>query len=111
MVKNGKSILISEDPILKQSVLVGAFSINEKTLLLIESGEFFFLNNEGLTKWNIPAQDELISKKLYCSRQLSDGSFVLGTISNGVIQLDKDGNVLRKINKEKAFNNPQNTLI
>ena len=108
-IKNGKSILISEDPILKQSVLVGAFSINEKTLLLIESGEFFFLNNEGLTKWNIPAQDELISKKLYCSRQLSDGSFVLGTISNGVIQLDKDGNVLRKINKEKGLYN--NTVL
>jgi len=108
-IENGKSELISESPIVQQNVLVGAFSIDKKVLFLTERGEFYFFSESKFTKWQIQAENELASKTVYCSSQLKDGSFLLGTISNGVIQLDKNGGIVRKINKEQGLNN--NTVL
>jgi len=108
-IENGVSELISDNPIVKQNVLVGGFSMDEKIVFLTEKGEFYFFTENEFTKWDIGAKNELASKTVYCSAQLKDGSFLLGTISNGIIQLDKHGNLLRKINKEQGLNN--NTVL
>jgi len=108
-IENGKSELISESFIVRQNVLIGAFSIDNKVLFLTEKGEFYFFNENKFTRWDIEAENELTSKTVYCSSQLKDGSFLLGTISNGIIQLDRDGNLVRKINKEQGLNN--NTVL
>lgn len=108
-IENGKSILVSNHPIFQKNALVGAFSIDKKTLFLTEQGKFYFLKKEGLAKWNVLADDELSSVNVYSSLQLNDGSFILGTISNGIYHVDKDGNILREINQEKGLNN--NTVL
>ncbi len=108
-IENGTSVLISNNPIVQQNVLVGAFSIYKKTLFLTEKGEFYFLEDNEIRRWNISAEKELAFKNVYCSKQLEDGSFILGTISNGIIHLDINGNFLRKINKANGLNN--NTVL
>ncbi|MEI6865705.1 triple tyrosine motif-containing protein [Flavicella sp.] len=108
-IENGKSILVTDDAILKNNVLIGAFSIGKKTLFITEKGEFFFYDKNELRKWDITASNELEAKYIYCSIKLKDGSFMLGTTSNGIIHLDSNGNLLRKINKEKGLQN--NTVL
>ena len=105
-IENGAPKLVSNEPILKNNVLVGAFLIDKKTLFLTEQGEFYFLDNDTLYKWNVDADDELSSAKVYSSIQLKDGSFIIGTISNGIYHIALNGNLLNKINKENGlFNN------
>ncbi len=108
-IENGESILVSNDPIFIDNALVGAFQIEKEILFLSENGRFYFLNDTGLNKWNIEADDELSLMKIYSSIQLKDGSFMLGTISNGLYHIDPDGNLLNKINKEKGLYN--NTVL
>ncbi len=108
-IENGKSILVTENPLFQQNVLVGAFLIDKKTLFLTEKGGFYFLKDKNLTKWNIPAYEELSLQNVYSSLQLNDGSIVLGTISKGIYHLDNSGNILKNIDKEKGLNN--NTVL
>ena len=108
-IENGKSVLVSDNSILKNDIVVGAFSKQESTLIVTEQGEFYFLDASGLRRWTIAADDELASVKIYSSIQLNDGSFVLGTISNGIYHIDKDGNIAAQINQEKGLNN--NTVL
>ena len=108
-IENGIPLLVSSNPIVKKNTLVGAFLINNKTLLLTEQGQFYYLNDEAITKWNIPADNKLSSINVYSSLQLNDGSFILGTISNGIYHVDIKGNLLRIINQEKGLKN--NTIL
>ncbi|SDM89388.1 helix-turn-helix and ligand-binding sensor domain-containing protein [Kriegella aquimaris] len=108
-IENGKSVLVSDNSILKKDIVVGAFSIDESTLLVTELGEFYFLDTHGLRRWNITADDELASVKVYSSIQLNDNSFVLGTIANGIYHIDKNGDLAAHINQERGLNN--NTVL
>lgn len=108
-IENGEPILVSSDPVFKDHVLVGAFQIKKEILFLSENGGFYFLNDTGLHKWDIEADEELSLLNIYSSIQLNDGSFMLGTISNGIYHIDPYGNLINKINKEKGLSN--NTVL
>lgn len=108
-IENGSPVLISNHPILQNNILVNIFSVNKKILLQTQNNGFYFLDNENLIKWNIPTNDEISTMSVYSSIQLANGSFVLGTISNGIYHLDINGNLLNKINQQKGLNN--NTVL
>jgi len=108
-IENGQSILVSDDILIKSSVITGIFSVNDKPLLVTEKGVFYILNNEGLSSWNDPFKNQLDPVSVYSSLQLSDGTIVLGTISNGIYQIDKKGNILREISQKNGLNN--NTVL
>jgi ligand-binding sensor domain-containing protein/DNA-binding CsgD family transcriptional regulator len=108
-IENGSAVLVSDSPILQKNIVVGIFDFNKSVMFLTEKGEFYSLEGERLIRWNIPAKVELTDKNIYKSLRLKDGSFVLGTISNGVIQLDSDGQIIRTISKEQGINN--NTVL
>lgn len=105
-IKNGKPTLVSNHQIFKNKHLAGAFQRNGNDLFLTQSGEFYVLKNSILELWEIEAQEELKSRKIYCSSLLNDGSFMLGTIADGFIQLSPDGAIIANVNKEDGlFNN------
>jgi len=108
-IENGKSVMLTDDAIVQNNVLVGVFLSNNKLLFLTEQGEFYYLKDTGLERWNIPADSELASINVYSSLQLKDGSFMLGTISNGIYHLDQEGNLISIINQAKGLNN--NTIL
>ncbi len=108
-INNGKPVIVSNHPIVKKHVLVGAFEVDNEILFLTERGEFYFLTDGGLVKWNILADKELFSINVYSSLQLNDGSFILGTISDGIYQVDKEGVLKNRINQQKGLNN--NTVL
>ncbi|MFB9271263.1 MULTISPECIES: helix-turn-helix and ligand-binding sensor domain-containing protein [Flavobacteriaceae] len=108
-IENGESVLVSEDTILKNKILVNIFRSDEKILYQTQNNGFFYLTTNGIKKWDIKSNSLISTLSVYSSLQLANGSFILGTISNGIYQLDKEGNLLMHINQETGLNN--NTVL
>ncbi|MDF4201945.1 triple tyrosine motif-containing protein [Maribacter sp. SA7] len=108
-LENGEPVMVSDAAIFKELNIVGAFGVNNKVLVITEKGSFFYEENKGLTEWNITAENDLSLTKIYSALELHDGSFVLGTISNGIYHLNANGELLKHINQEKGLNN--NTIL
>lgn len=108
-IEKGKPVLVSDNQLIKDSVISGIFSIDDKPLLVTEKGDFYFLSDGNLVPWKSSFEQEQTSLNIYSSLQLGDGSMVLGTISNGIYHIDKDGKTLLRINQEKGLNN--NTVL
>ena len=108
-IENGKPILISNDPILQKNILVNILVINNELLFQTqEFGTYRFVGG-ALLKWEIPANKIISNLSIYSSIQLQDGTIVIGTISNGIFHLDKNGAVINSINQENGLNN--NTVL
>ncbi|MBK5209115.1 MAG: LuxR family transcriptional regulator [Flavobacteriaceae bacterium] len=108
-IENGSPVLISNHPILQNNILVNIFSVDKKILLQTQEKGFYFFEGENLSKWDFPSNDEISSMSVYSSLQLADGSFIIGTISNGIYHIDIQGNLLNKINQKNGLNN--NTVL
>tara|TARA_R110001583_G_scaffold74134_1_gene205542 strand:+ start:3083 stop:5890 length:2808 start_codon:yes stop_codon:yes gene_type:complete len=108
-IENGTPVLISNHAILRTNIVVNIFSINKKILFQTQEKGFYYISEGKLTKWNIQADSILATTSVYSSKQLSDGSIILGTISKGIYHLDNTGNILHKINQETGLNN--NTVL
>jgi hypothetical protein len=108
-IENGKSILVSDDSRIKDKMILEIFSLDNKPLLVTEKGEFYFLENGNLVEWDVVFTEDKNTINVYSSLQLSDGSMVLGTISNGIYHISTSGSLLQNINKQKGLNN--NTVL
>lgn len=109
MIENGIAKLISDNPILKDNKLVDIFLNENKLYFLTQKEGFYFLEDLILKKWDISSNSFLQNKTIYSSIRLKDGGFVLGSISNGVIYINKNGDYNFKINKSLGLNN--NTVL
>lgn len=108
-IENGESVLVSEDTMLKNKILVNIFKSDEKILYQTQNSGFYYLTKKGIKKWDITSNPVISAISVYSSLQLANGSFILGTISNGIYQLDKNGNLLLHIDQETGLNN--NTVL
>lgn len=104
-IENGKSKLVSNHPMLISSKLVNIFSDDDGLLLEMAQNGFFKLNGNNLTKFVTEADPELAVSTVYSSQQLSDGSFALGTVSNGIFLLSREGKIKYHITQNKGLSN------
>ncbi|REE80773.1 regulatory LuxR family protein [Lutibacter oceani] len=108
-IENGEPVLLSGDEIFKSNILVNLFEVDDKILYLTQTSGIYFIDEKGVSKWNIKTNPIISKISVYSSLQLENGSIVLGTISNGIYQLDKNGDLLMHLNQEKGLNN--NTVL
>jgi AraC family chitin signaling transcriptional activator len=108
-IENGKSKLVINNSVLKNIKIVNIFSIDEGMLIHTQFNGFFKLIDGSLTKFNTEADSEIAASSIYSSQMLSDSSFAVGTISNGVFILTKDGKVNYHITQNKGLSN--NTVL
>ena len=108
-IENGEPVLVSEAEVFKNDILVNIFEVDDKIIYLTQNSGFHYLAENGIRKWEINANEIFSEISVYSSLQLSDGSFILGTIANGIYQLDKNGDLLLQLNQEKGLNN--NTVL
>lgn len=92
-IESGKSRLVSNDPILQKNRVVNLFSFEDGILIQTEFDGFYKLENAVLSKYTTAVDAELASTSIYSSIRLSDGSFVIGTVSKGIYVLTKEGNL------------------
>lgn len=108
-IENGNSKLVSNNPVLQKNKIVNIFSTHEGLLIQTQSSGFFQFISGTLTKFNTEADAILSQSSIYSSQRLSDGSFAIGTISNGVFVLSSDGKIKYNINQNKGLSN--NTVL
>jgi len=108
-IENGKSKIVSDNPILKTNKIVNIFSISEGILIQTQSDGFYKLVNNLLTKFITEADSEIAESTVYSSQVLSDGSFAVGTVSNGVYLITKEGRVKYHITQNIGLSN--NTVL
>jgi len=105
VIENGGSKLVSNHQIIKDNLLVNIYKYDEKLLIQTENNGFYILEDNDLEKWNIPASNSLSNLSVYRSVKLKDGSYVLGTRSNGVVFLSESGEITNLINTELGLSN------
>lgn len=108
-IENGLPEVIIEHSILKDKGVVGMHKDKNGLVLVLDDARFLRMNGVEVVEWKIPAANELEGVNVYCTERLSDGSFVLGTISKGIFQISHEGELLRKIDQRKGLNN--NTVL
>jgi ligand-binding sensor domain-containing protein len=107
-IENGVPKLLSNAAVFKENGIVDIFEKDNILLVLTQKKGFYFLENKKVTKWKLPSTI-LENKTVYSAIQLKDNNFVLGTISNGVINLSEDGFVNYQVNKSSGLGN--NTIL
>ena len=108
-IENGKSKLISNNPILQKNRIVSVFATTEGLLIQTQNNGLFKLIGENVTKFLTDADNAISSSTIYSSQILSDGSFALGTVSNGIFILSKDGKIKYHITQNRGLSN--NTIL
>lgn len=108
-IKNGEVNLVTDDNIVKNNIVVNMFSIDSKLILLTQNKGFYQFNDNNLEKWSIVNSNTLESKSVYSGIVLDDGSLAIGTISNGLILLNNNGEVIYEIDQISGLSN--NTVL
>ena len=106
-INNGDVLLASDDAIFRENDLVNIFSVDNNLLFLTQDNGFYLNVNETFIEWNIDFSVKDLS--IYRAIQLKDKSFVLGTISSGIIHLNPDGSLNYKIDNKTGLSN--NTVL
>ncbi len=104
-IENGKSKLVSNNPILQNNRIVNVFATDEGLLIQTQWNGFYQLTSGNLIKFHTEAESVLSASSIYSCQQLSDGSFALGTISNGLFIMSKDGKIKYNITQNRGLSN------
>ena len=104
-IENGQSILLSNATLFTKSKIVNIYGRNDNYLIVTQYDGFYEFKDGILSRWNIEADAELSATSIYSSQLLSDGSFALGTVSNGIFILTPEGKVKYHITQNKGLSN------
>ena len=108
--KNGEEILVNSDVILRDNIVINIFEYNNQ--LLFQTKEHGFFINESSTKikeWDILLNSKLREYNIYNSLQLNNGDFILGSVSNGILYINKEKEISFTINQSEGLGN--NTVL
>ncbi len=108
-IESGSEVLITNHEVVKNNIIVNIFNHQNKLLLETQGKGFYFIDNNSLVKWDIAADKTLSNASVYNSIQLDDKSFVLGTISHGILHLTPNGNIKNHIDQNRGLSN--NTVL
>jgi len=104
-IENGKSKLIANSQVLLNNKIVGLFDYNDGLLVLTQNNGFFYLAKNVATPLKTNIDYDLQLSSVYSCQKLTDGGFVIGTISNGIFILNKDRNLSFHVTQNKGLSN------
>ncbi|NAY92400.1 LuxR family transcriptional regulator [Muricauda sp. JGD-17] len=108
-IENGMPILAYDDGPAVKDEIINIFQRENDILLISRNNGLFSAHDGEIAKWE-SSLDSLSPKiSTYSAIQLEDNSFALGTISNGVILLDENGQLIQHIDQIKGLRN--NTVL
>jgi len=102
-IENGEKKRVSDHEILRNNRIVGLYTKGNQKLIITRDGNWFTYDESGLNTLQLPYQEEYKQKSVYTSLQLKDGSFVLGTISKGILLISADGELLYHIGQANGL--------
>jgi DNA-binding CsgD family transcriptional regulator len=104
-IESGNSRLVSDSEILKKYRIINVFTVDEGLLIQTEFNGFYKLVDNVLSKYATGADSEFATSRVYSSQRLSNGSFAIGTVSNGVFILTESGKVIYNLTQIKGLTN------
>lgn len=104
-IEGGKGKLISDNPILKKYTIVNVFTIEDGLLIQTQLDGFYKLIGTTLTPFTTEVDTQIKSSFVYSSQKLHDGSYALGTVSNGIFILSGSGKLNFHISQSKGLSN------
>ena len=108
-IENGKEKLVVNNSLLNKSRIVNVFDYRNNLLIATQNNGFFLFHNAKIKPWDTNLAKKIPNLSIYSCIQLEDESFVLGTISDGVIHLGKNGVFKYVINQKGGLND--NTVL
>lgn len=108
-IHEGKPILLIKAQEYKNDWVINIFSSEDALLLVTQTNGFYKYASQKLIKWEVESDLMLRATSIYSSIQLTDKSILLGTISQGIIQIDAKGTVINKFNQNNGLSN--NTVL
>lgn len=108
-IEKGVPILVTDFLIAGNDKVVSISETSHGILILTSSNGFYKVSNDIVSKWNVPADTILKTSTVFSGTRLRDKSFVLGTISKGLIYLSAKGELIYQINQSRGLSN--NTVL
>ncbi|MFT5242768.1 MAG: AraC family chitin signaling transcriptional activator [Psychroserpens sp.] len=104
-IESGKARLVSNNSILINNRIVNVFATDEGLLIQTQLNGLYRLTGTSLSKFSTEADSEMMANSVYSSRLLSDGSYVIGTVSSGIFILTTEGKIKYHISQNKGLSN------
>ncbi|WP_456315212.1 triple tyrosine motif-containing protein [Pseudomonas shirazensis] len=104
-IEEGKGKLISDHPVLKKYTIVNVFTVDDGLLIQTQLDGFYKLSGTTLTSYTTEVDAQIKASFVYSSQQLHDGSYALGTVSNGIFILSNTGKLNYHISQSKGLSN------
>ncbi len=110
MFKNGKEELVTNDKKLKDRIIINIFNENDRLLFQTKEHGFFITKNKNsIIEWDNKLNIKLRKYSIYNSIKLKNGNFILGTVSNGILNVNSKKEIDFSINQSKGLAN--NTVL
>jgi DNA-binding CsgD family transcriptional regulator len=109
-IRDGKSDILSNDPILKNNELRCVLPWKDGKLIigLINKGLYIFDGKE-LNPWESDVNRQLNENIIFSGIRLSSGLYAFGSIQNGVYLANENGEIFQHVNRYKGLLN--NTIL
>ena len=109
---NGNLELIPGSEIFADKKIYVMLPYSDEKILIItrETGMFIYDPNEtenNITAFDCPANKLIINSYLYGGVAIDNGNYAISTLANGIIIIDKNGNIVAQLNKETGLPNAQ----
>ena len=109
-IESGKAKLVSSNEVLRLNKIVNVFDSNQGELLVqTQYNGFYKLIEKNCVKYSTAADNQLLENSVYSSQRLKDGSFAIGTVSNGIYILSPSGKLAYQITQKSGLGN--NTVL
>ncbi|WP_179348207.1 helix-turn-helix and ligand-binding sensor domain-containing protein [Winogradskyella pacifica] len=109
LIKDGQPKLIISDAVVIEDRVINMFFVDDLLTILTRNSGFFQVKNNQLEPWEITANERLKRLNIFNSIKLEDNSFVIGTISNGIVKISNAGEFEYVINQKLGLSN--NTVL
>jgi len=104
-IDQGKSKLFLSNDIINQNKLINIFETSEGLLLVTQKQGILKYKNGVLSRFKTNIDAEIQQSNIYSSQLLYDDSVALGSISNGIFILSKEGKLIYHITQNSGLSN------
>lgn len=108
-IKDGKALLEIAANDLSNKAVVGMYKEDRGVLIILDNGELHWLQDGEVSKAKTQFPNAMADILVYTTVRLRDGTYVLGTIADGMFQIDSTGHLVRSISRKNGLNN--NTIL
>ncbi len=108
-IENGEPVVAIDAQVLGSKNVVGMYSELNTLVVILDDATFLEISNTEVKPRDIRLLKSKGDVVVYATNKLKDGSYILGTISDGIYHIDSNNYLMRIINRRNGLNN--NTIL